>query len=44
MNGLLAPYFEAERTALEQVCVLFERVEQDEGILCEQERECSVSS
>ena len=34
LRELLSPYFEAERAPLEKVCVLFERVEQDEGIFC----------
>lgn len=36
LKELLSPYFEAERAPLEKVCILFERVEQDEGILCAQ--------
>lgn len=43
LNELLSPYFEAERAPLEKVCVLFERVEQDEGIFCERERGPAVS-
>lgn len=35
-RAVFSPYFEAECTTLEKVCVLFQRIEQDERILCEQ--------